>query len=199
MVKSSISFNFTCTRCGRCCFERNTIVNLACSDILRIHNGLKLAINELLEVFSFYIVKESSSANNMNKMVISPIATENDFAYVGLRKKENGQCYFYDAENLRCRIYAIRPNFCRTFPFSFSYDKKGNLKIFYTEKGKNYCPGIDPSSPAIILEEWLNLGSLVLKDLEYNEIIVKKWNERIKRDKIPPTAKGFIEEILKLK
>ena len=87
---------FSCTRCGNCCTDKNTIVNITYLDIKRLISGLNLNLNEILEVVGFYIFDQKTSNSNFEKMVISPIMTEKGLTFVGLIKNAQGVCLFYD-------------------------------------------------------------------------------------------------------
>ncbi|MFX0043593.1 MAG: YkgJ family cysteine cluster protein [Candidatus Hodarchaeota archaeon] len=195
---------FICTRCGNCCSDKNTIVNTTYFDILRIKNGLNLNLEEILEVIGFYIY-DKGIHNEKHKMVVSPIETERGLAFIGLLKKESGLCYFYDEKNKSCKIYNLRPTFCRTFPFSFnlilnkSNKTSAKIKMFYTEKGKEYCPGIGNDAPLINEEKWLELGKQTIEELNNNEILIEKWNNTVKLGQITPTVKNFLLTIFRIK
>lgn len=189
---------FVCTRSGCCCTAKNTIVNVTYQDILRIINGLGLNINEILEVIGFYIFDQTNSIGNQKRMVIFPIETEKGLAYIGLIKNSEGTCFFYDKVNKKCSIYDLRPGFCRTFPFSFRYENRKDLIIFYTEKAKEYCPGIGSEASNIDYDYWTNLGKIVLEDLNKNQIFIKNWNKKVNTKKILPSVKVFIKMILAL-
>ncbi|MFW9874450.1 MAG: YkgJ family cysteine cluster protein [Candidatus Thorarchaeota archaeon] len=195
---------FTCTRCGNCCTDRNTLVNVTYLDILRIIKGLKLNLKESLEIFGFYVYEKKLTPITLKKMVISPIETENGLAFIGLMKNSQGECLFHDKTNLKCRIYTLRPMFCRSFPFCFGHFNnedtisKEQIEIFYTEKAKEYCPGIGDDAPLINLEYWINLAQKVLKELKENNIYNENWNNSIKNGPRIPSAKNFIEEIIKI-
>ena len=137
-------------------------------------------------------------------MITPPIITEKGLAFIGLLKSSLGSCYFYDSTNKKCLIYDLRPIFCHTFPFSFKYmeNKKNQannkIDIFYTEKGKQYCPGISKEAPLINYNYWIKLGKKTLEDLEKNYKIVKEWNESVKKKEIIPTVKKFLLTIFKL-
>ena len=151
---------FSCIRCGNCCTDKNTIVNLTYFDILRIKNGLGLDLNEVLDILGFYKFDKPLTLEDKKRMTITPIETERGLAFVGLLKNSLGGCYFYNSNDKNCLIYNLRPIFCQTFPFSFSLlDKQivDNIDIpdiFYTEKGKEYCPGIGNNSPFIDEDYW---------------------------------------------
>ena len=72
------------------------------------------------------------------------------------------------------------------------------INIIYTEKGKQYCPGISDESPLINYENWIKIGEKTLKELEKNYKLIKDWNKMVKKGKIIPTVKKFLLNILKL-
>lgn len=183
------SFKFECIRCGKCCSDQYTIVNLTFGDLKRLKYRLKLNSNELLEITSFYLFKEQVSSEIIEKMVIPPINTEKGKSFIALRKVEGGKCIFYHPETKKCRVYSIRPCFCRTFPFSYNLTHNNNIRIMITNKGMEYCPGLNEKSPLINMEVWKALGIKALQELETNAKLVSKWNEQVKN----PTAKGFLE------
>ena len=190
-MNTDYKFKFQCTRCGTCCTDRNTIVNLTITDLSRLKNGLNLDIDDLLEITSFYVLHESPTPEIIDKMVIPPILTERGKSFVALRKKKDGNCIFYNQEKKMCRIYSIRPCLCRTFPFSFRLSENKKIKILITEKGKQYCPGLNEQAPLINVESWKSLGNKALIDLEKNAVFIMNWNEKEKN----PTARKFLEKV----
>jgi len=191
-MEISHDFRFECIRCGNCCTDSNTIVNITYSDILRIKKGLTLTLNELIYVLAFYVFETELNEKDRKKMVISPVKTQEGFAFVGLFKKKTGECYFYDTENKKCKIYNLRPIFCRTFPFSFKRINKNEIDIFYSNKGVEYCPGISGDSPFINIEKYLKLGNNTLKDIDLNEDKINKYNTLVNENKIQPSVKNFL-------
>lgn len=197
-------FRFECVRCGKCCTDENTLVNVTYFDILRIYKTLNLSIDELIHILGFFIFKKEILEEYLLKLVISPIKTEKGLGFVGLRKLENYQCYFYNNDKKECLIYNIRPYFCRTFPFSFkpnqnNEDKSGqNIEIVYTEKGKQYCIGINDKAPLINKQKLINLGKTVIDVLKKNDNIIKEWNSYIKKNRIEPSVRSFLRYILNL-
>ena len=197
-------FRFKCLKCGHCCTDKNTLVNVTYSDILRIKNGLGLTLEETLQVIGFYIFEKEPTVEDLKKMVISPIATEKGLSFVGLLKKPNGACYFYTEKEKKCLIYKLRPNFCRTFPFSFKilFDEvdrtKAKIVLYYTEKGKGYCPGIGTDAPLIDEDEWIKLGKKTIEDMNDNSILVKKWNDAVKKGLIEQSVRNFLLTIFNL-
>lgn len=202
-MKDLENLRFACTRCGNCCTDKDTLVNLTYLDILRIKKGLKLDIKEVIDILGFYIFDKTLSSEDRKRMVFTPLETEKGLAFVALLKNSLGGCYFYKSENNKCLIYDLRPMLCRTFPFSFRLkDEKevetdDKLKIIYTEKGKQYCPGIGTEAPLIDNEHWSKMGIKTLEDLKKNHSVIQKWNESVKKG-ITPTVKKFLLTIFKL-
>jgi len=195
---------FQCIHCGKCCTDLNTLVNTTYIDVLRIKNGLNLTIDEVIEILGFYIFDQAPSEKEIDRMVVPPIQTERGMAFTGLKKRPNGYCFFYDEIKERCSIYAFRPGFCRTFPFTFTIqkgkDKKtSEINIFYTDKGIQYCRGISEDYPNINLEQWIKLGRETIGDLSKNNQLIKKWNSSVKKNQIVPSARNFILTIFNLK
>jgi len=194
---------FVCKRCGNCCTDKDTLVNITYLDILKLIEGLKLDLKEILDVIGFYVFDQKLTKETLEKMVISPIETERGLTFTGLLKNSSGDCFFYDIKKLKCLIYNIRPMFCRTFPFSFYLpkfvDNKANvdIKISYTEKAKNYCPGIESDSPIIEFDYWSQIGNETLVELEKNLLFNERWNNRVKNRKVVPNVKNYVSEILK--
>ena len=203
-AKKEFEFRFICNRCGNCCTDKNTIVNVTYQDILRLKNGLELNIDELLSVLGFYIFEKAPTKEELKKMVIPPIETENGLAFVGLFKKQPGACYFYDEKEKKCLVYSIRPSFCRTFPYSFKIlietenkTRKG-IEIYFTDKGYEYCEGISEENPLINKEEWVQRGKKSIDNMEQNNVLIKEWNESVQTRKIIASARNFLLTILNL-
>ena len=202
-MSNTDDLRFECVNCGTCCTDGNTLVNTTYSDILRIKDGLNLSQDEIIEILGFYIFDKKPTTKEIDRMVVPPIETEEGLAFAGLKKRSNGQCYFYNNKKKRCSIYQFRPNFCRTFPFSFKLliDKGSSnenaIKIFYTEKGLQYCAGIE-ETPIIERDKWIQLGRRVIQDLAKNLVLIKKWNESVKKKQILPSVRNFILTIINL-
>ena len=195
---------FICTRCGNCCTDRDTIVNITYLDILRLKTSLKLDLKETIEVIGFYVFHKKLTERNLKKMVVSPIETERGLAFTGLLKNSLGECYFFDNKKLECLIYDVRPMLCRTFPFSFytttniENQAKGKVEICYTEKAKEYCPGIGLDSEIIEHDHWLKIGKETLKQLKKNHLFNEKWNINVKNGSILPKVKNYLRTIFKI-
>jgi len=203
-MSNTNDFRFECVHCGKCCTDLNTLVNTTYLDILRISNGLNLTQKEVIEVLGFYVFDKKPTIKEVERMVVPPIETERGLAFTGLKKRPNGQCYFYDRKKKRCSIYNFRPNFCRTFPFTFKVfvnkDKSDEnaIKVNFTEKSLQYCEGIGEEAPVIEKDIWVKIGQKVLQDLAKNTVLIQKWNESVKKGIILPTVQNFILTIFNL-
>ena len=195
---------FICTRCGNCCTDRNTLVNVTYLDILQIIKGLKLDLTESLEIFGFNVFENSLTSTDLKKMVIPPVKTEKGLAFLALMKNDEGKCCFYDKVKKKCLIYELRPIFCESFPFTFtlSHDKdkssRESVEIRYTEKAKEYCPGIDNDSPLVDFNYLIDLAQTTLKELRDNRSYIELWNKEIKSKRISPSAKNFLRKIFEI-
>ena len=202
--KDNNEFKFQCINCGGCCSDQNTIVNVTYKDILAIKNGLKLSLEETLETLGFYIFEKPPTSENLKKMVVPPIETENGLAFIGLLKDRSGGCIFHESEKNKCKIYTLRPMICRTFPFSFRIhlDKKDKekreIEIYLTDKGYEYCKGVNNDFPPINEDKWIQLGKKTIENINDNNILIKKWNEAVKLGKIDASARNFLLTVLNL-
>ena len=205
-MNNTNDLRFECVHCGNCCTDIGTLVNTTYSDIIRIKNGLNLDLDEIIEILGFYIFDKKPTTEEITRMVVPPIETERGLAFVGLKKRSDGKCYFYDETKKRCSIYGFRPNFCNTFPFTFKLiidldkesPKKSDVEIYYTEKGLKYCQGLGESAPIIDYDIWLQTGRRIIQDLTKNNVLIKEWNKGVKENKISPSVRNFILTISNL-
>ncbi|UYP48360.1 hypothetical protein NEF87_004645 [Candidatus Lokiarchaeum ossiferum] len=202
-MKNDKTYHFECIKCGKCCSDKNTIVNLTYTDILRMEYEKKYTLSDFLNFVGFYMFEEDPTEQQLKQMVVPPIQTENGGAFLGLRKQEDGRCIFLNKHN-KCKIYKARPSICRTFPFNFHSiaDKSGKKKIDihmrYTEKSLEYCPGISDNSPEIIAEPWLKDGQQAVKEILSEHVLIKKWNTAVKEGKITASAENYLRIILNM-
>ena len=203
-MSNTNDLRFECVHCGKCCTDLNTLVNTTYLDILRIRDGLDFTQDEVIEILGFYIFDKKPTTKEIDRMVVPPIETERGLAFTGLKKKSNGQCYFYNNNKKRCSIYEFRPNFCRTFPFTFKLlvpkekSNENTIKVFYTEKSLQYCQGIGEESPTIERDNWIQLSKRVLQDLAKNTVLINKWNESVRKKVIAPSVRNFVLTIFNL-
>jgi Fe-S-cluster containining protein len=177
---------FQCTRCGKCCSDPKTFVNLTYLDILRIKKGLKADIQELLKYVGFYTFENQNMQELMEHMVYSPVETEKGLAFIGILRKDNGRCIFLNEDNT-CSIYEWRPRICQTFPFTFNITNLGDINTINdpsTSKDKSESEA-EKSIPQIEgLKQQLeannpqnNPQNNAKKSLDYDLIYAKKGIE----------------------
>jgi Fe-S-cluster containining protein len=194
-------YRFVCTKCGNCCKDPNTLVNLTYIDIIRLQKYLKLKFNELIDIIGFYIFEKELTEEQRKHLVVPPIQTQRGLAFIGLKKDQKGRCLFLDENNM-CKIYDARPNICRTFPFHFHStpfkEPKPHLKIemSYAQKAIEYCPGIGLPSPEVNPPEWLKTGEDTITYILAENVLIQKWHEAIHAKKIEATAENYIRTAL---
>ncbi len=202
-MKNEKTYHFECVKCGKCCSDKNTIVNLTYTDILRMEYEKKYTLVDFLNFVGFYKFEDDPTEQQLKQMVVPPIQTEKGGAFLGLRKETDGRCIFLTKKN-KCGIYKARPSICRTFPFNFhsSTDKKGKKKIDihmrYTEKALEYCPGINEMAPEITPEPWLQDGQQAVKEILAEHVLITKWNSAVKEGKIKASAENYLRIILNM-
>ena len=99
---------FVCQRCGACCRIRG-IVRLREGDTERIADFLGLDEKDFVE----------------NETALAP-----DRKGLVLLDRPDGACAMLDEKN-QCRIYPVRPEKCRTFPYEWT-----------NSDSLDYCPGL---------------------------------------------------------
>lgn len=100
--------NFQCRQCGACC-KIEGIVRLKDDDTAKIAAHLGLSETD-------FIARETEIAPDRKGLV--------------LKDRPDGACAMLD-ENNRCKIYPVRPEKCRTFPYDWVNDNS-----------ITYCPGL---------------------------------------------------------
>jgi Fe-S-cluster containining protein len=103
---------FECQRCGACCTGDPGIIYIGRAELVRIAEYLSVKIPLFIEKYLFPMNDGYS-----------------------IREHDDGRCFFYENG---CKIYPVRPNQCKTFPFWFE-----NLRS--AKKWKRICkecPGI---------------------------------------------------------
>ena len=99
---------FRCRRCGACC-RIEGIVRLKDGDAARMAAHLGMDEREFIE-------RETDLAPDRAGLV--------------LKDRPDGACGMLDGSN-RCRVYPVRPEKCRTFPFEW-----------INPASADYCPGL---------------------------------------------------------
>lgn len=99
---------FVCRRCGACC-RIEGIVRLREDDTARIAAHLGMSETD-------FIARDTALAPDRRCLV--------------LKDRPDGACAMLDEGN-RCRIYSVRPEKCRTFPYEWT-----------NAESAAYCPGL---------------------------------------------------------
>jgi len=87
---------FQCTGCGDCCTGGEGYVWVNQAEIRAMAALIGMADD-----------METFMSNYTRKIGIR----------FSLKEYSNGDCYFFDSQTRRCRVYAARPRQCRTWPF----------------------------------------------------------------------------------
>jgi len=178
--------HFECTKCGACCRDEHLLVTMTGNDIVKIAAVLGLGPDDMLKTLDFYIVTNGVSIP-VGLERISSVATERGFAFMALKKMENGDCVFLK-DNL-CMIHPVRPLVCRSFPFVFN-DSKGQRNWGLSAK-KEICPGLG-IGPQITEPEIEDLAETILPSIRFYKEFTEEWNE----EQTSPTVLELITKIL---
>ena len=103
---------FKCRQCVHCCTGDPGTIYVNDEEIRSISRHLKMARNKFVQKY-LYPFKDSFS----------------------IREKPNGDCVFY--RKTGCRIYSVRPQQCRTYPFWIE-NLRTEKRWQHTQKE---CPG----------------------------------------------------------
>ena len=97
MPLSKNKYEFTCSRCGRCC---------------RWHGYVSVSEREAESIADFIGMDLAGFYENMTM--------PDDDDGVSLTENEDGSCPFYVNSPPGCRIYEYRPEQCRTYPHEWN-------------------------------------------------------------------------------
>ncbi|MFA6756558.1 MAG: YkgJ family cysteine cluster protein [Sulfurospirillaceae bacterium] len=117
--KSGFNFGFDptmCSRCkGNCCVGESGYIWVDPPEIKKIADFLNISVEEFGKKYIFEKNRDFSL-----KEVFSPLGYA---------------CIFFDVKGLKCTIYPVRPNQCKTFPFWEHFKKN-------IEELEDECPGV---------------------------------------------------------
>jgi len=108
MYAGHLKGEFFCRRCGACC-RIEGIVRLKDGDVAKIAAHLGMSEDD-------FIANDTDLAPNRQGLI--------------LKDRPDGACAMLDGQN-RCRIYPVRPEKCRTFPYEWTNDES-----------TAYCPAL---------------------------------------------------------
>jgi len=138
-------FRFKCQRCGRCCKGKGEgFVFLFGNEKEKICDSLKVTDKQFMEKYAEeieaeYRIFDDSLIPTQKKIFLPSVVLKQD--------DNDGECVFLSDE--RCKIYAERPNQCRTWP---------TWRVVMTNRrgfnnAKKKCPGIDAKDGRLITKE----------------------------------------------
>lgn len=117
--KTEFGFGFNPKACydcqGKCCVGESGFIWVNSSEIEDIANFLKISKKELTEKYLYKSGRHFSIQEQPSSFGLA--------------------CVFFDSDNLNCKIYSVRPNQCRSFPF-WDYFKK------HIDELERECPGV---------------------------------------------------------
>lgn len=120
MRKDGFDYSFNpnaCETCeGRCCTGESGSILATKLEFEAIAKSLDLSMDTFREK---YLIKVNTR-----------------YSLTEIRYNESYDCIFYDRPTNGCKIYEVRPNQCRTFPF-WDYFKS------YPQDLKDECPGVE--------------------------------------------------------
>lgn len=121
MIFKQIGYNYCfdsdkCATCkGNCCIGESGYIWISPDESLKIANFLGLEFSQFVDE---YLIKVGFKFSIKEKPF-----------------KDGFACMFFDEEKLQCKIYDLRPNQCKTFPF-WEYFKT------HIKEAERECPGI---------------------------------------------------------
>ena len=130
--------HFKCIGCGACCKQIKQQVPIEALDAYRIARYLR---NHGEEIGCMHAFLEKYA---------EPILLDECgyFMYVLKTTGEDDACIFLD--NNRCRIHAVNPRACRTYPFVVEPDENGNFEHYVSYERKHHFNG-----PVVHPKTWL--------------------------------------------
>lgn len=116
---------FSCTQCGKCCTGRPGVTWISFDEMQKMAEHLQISMDELVK-------------NYLRKI---------DGKWALKERTVDHSCIFlYDK---KCRVYEVRPNQCKTFPFwKDALATKDSWQAL-----KSTCEGIKDDAPLIQLKE----------------------------------------------
>jgi len=159
-------FSFSCQKCGECCANEGFIF-LYDNEILKIAKKLKLSLQECITQYtevinSEYKILDQNLERTGKKIFLLSLV---------LKQGDDGSCILLDHQTHMCKIYAVRPYQCRSWP------KWHPLMTIEKElrEAKEKCPGFR-SSDGFISQ------SQILRSLE-NELSTEyKYVKKMRRN-----------------
>ncbi len=109
MSSPAAQSGFICRQCGACCRIKDGIVRVSDAEVARIAAFLGMAEQDFID-------RETEIAPDRRGLI--------------LRSRPDGACAWLAEDNL-CRIHAVKPGKCRTFPYEWTNADSAEI-----------CPGL---------------------------------------------------------
>ena len=109
--------HFECTQCGECCVNREEYAHVYASreEVRELAELLEMPVREFRRRYAFV------DEDGWTQLTVA-----------------DGHCVFLDVETGGCRVYAVRPVQCRTFPFWKEFIRDGE----WTVRARSLCEGV---------------------------------------------------------
>ncbi len=201
-----------CLSCGECCKRYN--ITIFPEDVQKISKRMRISKKKFLEENCQLFVKvfpKSTSGiltfptSSFPKSITNLLEREIDFLSKKffvlpqiVLKRTNGKCFFLE-ENNKCRIYSVRPDPCKLFPFIvvpgfeeqypfcelFKTTKKDYSKQSrkYSKKVREYFDLIEKKGFEKVWKNPPKKGLFFLNESMLGEISIKEINSMTRRKK----------------
>ena len=185
-------YKFKCKKGANCCKDKNLIVTLTHSDVLKFFYELNYnSVDEVNDIIAFFQIQLDDN-DLLKRLMYPPFIIEGSYCILGLNKKNDGSCIFL--KNNQCQIYNSRPEICQSFPFT--YLKNGNkFQVQINSYAKNICDGLNKGS-VVNIKELKELWKKIDENkIEYEKLITI-WNQLVSKNILESKPKTFLNFIL---
>ena len=182
--------NFQCTKCGACCSNPNLFISVTIMDLVKwFRNGDE--IKTILSTIGFYIYNEKDKEKLLNHMLTIPVETEKGPAFLGMLRRDNGECIMLDS-NKQCKIYKLRPISCRQFPIGISQDENSKkIQIGVSPVAIMICEGLKRGK-MIKKKEMMEQSNLSLISIKHDKEVIELWNSLAKNEDKKRNVSDFL-------
>ena len=151
---------FSCVNCGKCCKNRG--IELNDKEIQSIAIFLNIDLEEFKQDYI-----EKREIDRIKTSIHHDYHIKKEACFLKIQR-EDGICIFNEKINnlSRCKIYKIRPNVCRLFPFTWEYvHENQSLNIDFSENSWNNCDGVSNKTGRTWTEIREEVTSIVIASL----------------------------------
>jgi len=106
-LKQQESLPFACTECGKCCQrEGGGDVYMSRQEFTAAAAYLNMTVDFFIRTYSQHVLYDKNSSGEVSWIHFSSKDSDNDDG-----------CVFFEPETKHCKIHAVKPVQCRTYPF----------------------------------------------------------------------------------